>query len=104
MYLDLKLVKKHLNIDEEFHDDDEYLIGLTEAAEGAVEKHIDTPLDCICGKDGCLPPAVRHAILLLVANFYANRESVSFASCSKIPLSYEYLIDLYKDYSGEYGW
>ena len=37
--------------------------------------------------------------MLLVANFYANRESVAFASSSEIPTSYNYLLDLFKDYS-----
>lgn len=50
MYLQLYQIKKHLNIDEDFHDDDEYLASLAEAAEKAVEVQIDRPLDTL--KDG----------------------------------------------------
>ena len=40
-------------------------------------------------------------MLLLVGNFYANRESVAFASTNNVPYSYQYLIDLYRNYRGE---
>ena len=42
MYIQLYQVKKHLNIDEDFRDDDEYLMSLVEVAEKVVEKNIDT--------------------------------------------------------------
>ena len=33
----LELAKKHLNLDEEYTEDDEYILGLVAAAKGAVE-------------------------------------------------------------------
>lgn len=45
MYVNLQQLKKHLNIDSSFHDDDEYLCDLEQAAELAVERHIDDKLD-----------------------------------------------------------
>ena len=40
-YLNLDLIKKHLNIDEDFHDDDDYLKILGDVAEQVTERHID---------------------------------------------------------------
>ena len=98
MYIDNVILKKHLNVDEFFIDDDEYIKALCLAAENAVENHIARPLTEITNADGKLPKAVNHAILLLVGHWYANRESVSFAQGQKIPLSYEYLLQPYKSY------
>ena len=42
MYIQLYQIKKHLNINEDFHDDDEYLMSLEEVAEKVVEANIDT--------------------------------------------------------------
>lgn len=99
MYIDTVILKKHLNIDESFNDDDEYLKALYMAAEQAVENHIARPLSEIVDERGKLPPSVRHAILLLVGHLYANRESVSFATATEIPLAYQYLLQPYKSYA-----
>ena len=99
MYIDTVILKKHLNIDETWVEDDEYIKALCLAAENAVENHIARPLSEITDEPGKLPPAVKHAILLLVGHFYANRESVSFATASEIPLAYQYLLQPYKSYA-----
>lgn len=99
MYIQLYQAKKHMNIDNDFHDDDEYIVDLCAVAEKVVETHIDKKLkDICCENGGELPPPLLHAMLLLIGNFYANRESVAFASSAEIPLSYKYLIDLYQCY------
>lgn len=99
MFIDTVILKKHLNIDEDYISDDEYLKALCKAAECAVENHIARPLSEIVDEHGRLPAAVKHAILLLVGHFYANRESVSFATASEIPLAYQYLLQPYKSYA-----
>ena len=100
MYLQLYQIKKHLNIDEDFHDDDEYLIDLAMVAEKLVQRHIDHNLSELCAENGgILPPPLQHAMLLMVGNQYANREPIAFASNSEIALSYNYILDLYKNYN-----
>lgn len=100
MFIQLYQIKKHLNIDEEFHQDDEYLVDLSIVAEQVVQKHIDNNLKELCAENnGDLPSPLLHAMLLFIGNMYANRESVAFASSSEIPLSYNYLLDLYKNYN-----
>ncbi len=100
MYIELYQIKKHLNIDDDFTMDDEYLVDLAVVAEKVVEKHIDSNLEIIAA-DNCgeLPSPLIHAMLLFIGNMYANRESVAFAGAQEIPLGYNYLLDLYKDYS-----
>ena len=102
MYLKLYQIKKHLNIDEDFTEDDEYLVDLANVVEFVVAKHIDDNLEELAKSNGGeLPPPLLHAMLLLLGNYYANRESVAFAGSSEIPLSYSYLLDLYKNYSNK---
>lgn len=97
-YVSLEQIKKHLQIDEWYIDDDVYLETLSAVAEDAVAKHIDIELENLV-VDGELPSAIKQSILLLVGNLYANREPVVFgASVIKIPYTYEYLLGLYKHY------
>ena len=100
MYLQLYQIKKHLNINDEFHDDDEYLVDLSKVAENVVQKHIDVELAELEDGDGNLPSPLHQAMLLLIGNYYANRESVAFASAQVLPHAYDYLIALYKNYNG----
>lgn len=96
--LDLGLIKRHLNIDSEFTEDDDYLTTLKEVATKVIEKHIDHELSDL-SVDGELPKPIQQAALLYIGNMYANRESISFASAQEIPFAYDYLLSLYKDYS-----
>lgn len=98
-YLDLDTIKRHLNLDLSFTQDDEYLEALADTAEQIVEKHLDNDLGSIIYQcNDTLPAPIKHAMLLLIGNFYMNRESISFASNSSLPLSYEYLLAPYKEY------
>lgn len=99
MFLRLSEIKKHLNIDTTFVEDDNYLLELANVCENIVQKHIDHNLSDL-KEDGQLPSPLIHAMLLMVASFYAKRESIAFAATSEVPLSYEYLLSLYKDYNG----
>lgn len=101
MYVQLYEIKKHLNINSDFHDDDEYLGYLEEVAEKVVENNIDTKLRKLEDGDGDIPSPLKQAMLLLIANFYANRESVAFSQSTEVPVSYKYLIDLFRNYRGD---
>ena len=103
-YLNLDLIKKHLNIDEDFHDDDDYLKILGDVAEQVTERHIDDSFGLIMLKNhGKFPPTLIQAMLLLVGNYYNNRESVAFTGVSELPQSYLCLLSLYQNYDGEEG-
>lgn len=97
MYVTVSDAKKHILVDEYFTDDDTYILSLIKSAEDAVSKRIDRNLsDTLI--DGELPDSIRQSILLLVGNWYANREPVSFGSANEIPYTFEYLNNLNKRY------
>ena len=97
MYISLDKCKKHLNIDPEFKEDDNYIMSLVEVAEEIVQRHIGYRFEDIL-VDGQLPMALQHAMLLFIGNMYANRESVTFGSASELPLSYNYILQLFENY------
>lgn len=97
MYTTLNEAKKHLNIDESFKDDDNYILDLITVAEDAVSQHLDIALDDLV-VEGVLPSAIIHSILLLVGNLYANREPTAYSNVVKVPYTLDYLLGLYKHY------
>lgn len=100
MYITLDTAKRHLNIEQDYHDDDMYIMGLIDAAEQAVRVHVnDGELDEIAEKNGgCLPAPILQAALLQVGNLYQNREIVGSKTVA-LPFGYQYLIDLYRNYN-----
>lgn len=94
----LELAKKHLNLDEDYVEDDEYILGLLAAAKGAVEKALNASLDRLAEENGGeVPMAIIQAILLMVGNLYQNRE-ITGSKTAALPYNFEYLINLYKHY------
>ena len=56
MYVPLDLAKKHLNIEEDFKEDDEYILSLIEVAEAAVRVHVNESFADIAKRyGGCIP-------------------------------------------------
>lgn len=99
MFITLDRIKKHLNIDEYYKEDDDYITSLYEVAEKVVEKHTDSNLSDVANSNGGeIPSPLLHAILLFIGDMYRNRESISFTSVNSIPFSYDYILSLYKNY------
>lgn len=97
MYVTIEEIKQHLYID--FEADDALLADMIQAAEEIIEKYLNTTYEALLNENGALPYPIKQAIKIMVGNLYANRESVSFnAYPSKIPYSYEYLLQPYKVY------
>jgi len=99
MYLTLEQIKKHLNIDSSFTDDDDYLLSLYDVAERTVQRHIDSNLSSLVEEEGALPTPLLHAMLLYIGNLYAQREAISYSSVIDVPFSYDYLLSLFKNYN-----
>lgn len=99
MLIQLDEIKKHLNIDADFHDDDQYLMYLGQVAEDIVQKHIDRTFDDIIENDGVVPTPLHHSVLLLIGNLYDNRESVSYTSAVEVPNTLTYILSMYRDYN-----
>lgn len=95
-YITIEEIKQHLYID--FEADDEVLADMINTAEAIIEKYLNVQLAGLSA-DGKLPYPIKQAIKIMVGNLYANRESVSFNAIPyKIPFSYEYLLQPYKNY------
>lgn len=98
MYITIDQVKKHLNIDEDFTEDDAYLYSLIQVAEQAVEMYIDKPLSEISDENNKIPDSLRHAMLLFIGNLYDHRESTIPLNINEVPNSFQFLLDLYQKY------
>ena len=94
MFVALDALKKHLNLEEEFTDDDLYLEGLIEVVELACKNYCDGGLDDLEE----IPVTVVHAATLLAAHLYVTRTPVSFAQGYEIPYTYKFLLNPYKAY------
>ena len=81
-YVTLEELKQHLNVD--FDIDDDYITGLIEPVQLAIEAYLNNPLSTYV-KNGKIDRRIWHAIRLIVANYYANREDITFASANIIP-------------------
>ena len=99
MYTTLEMIKRHLNVDQDFHEDDAYIQYLYEVAEATVQVHLCVALEDLEDSNGNIPAPVVHAILLFIGDLYANREVNAYTSVTTVPFGYDYLISLYKNYS-----
>lgn len=98
--LDLSLIKTHLNIEQDYEQEDEYLKFIASVAENAVRNELDMVDEAgYYGEDGEYKPEIKHAMLLMIGTLYANRESEVFATPHELGHSYTYLNMLNKDYS-----
>ena len=102
-YVTLEELKQHLNID--FDTDDAYITGLIEPVQLLIEpvqllieSYLNNPLDTYV-KDAKIDRRIWHAIRILIANYYANRESVIFATPQVIPGHIELLLQPLKRYT-----
>jgi hypothetical protein len=96
-YLELEDIKRQLNIDESYTDDDVYLEFLGDAAEAAVCEYLNRDLcDLFTGEERVEP--IFQCMLMLVADLYNNRESnITGVSITKNP-TFELLLSIYKEY------
>ena len=98
MYISLDRAKQHLLIEESFHDDDEYIVNLINAAEQAVRVHVNEDFDTLAeANGGCLPAPLEQAMLIAIGTWYQRREALG--NNLELPLSYTYLIRLYQNWN-----
>ena len=103
-HLTLKLIKEHLNLDNDFTLDDAYLSNLGDVVEQVVERHIDDSFKYLASvNDGKLPTPLIQAMLLLLGTYYSNREHIAFNANYEVGNSYTFLIDLYRNYSASHS-
>lgn len=92
----LALFKKHVRADD-FDDDDEYLEHLLNAAEASVITSTNRTYQELAEYgDGDFPSPLKHAIMMLAAHWYNQRESVSTAQMSEVPNSLQAIVKPYQ--------
>lgn len=99
MFVLLKEVKSHLNLDSDFNEDDQYIIDLIKVCEDVVSKRMGKKLSECLTKEGDLIPSVKHSILVLIGTYYSQRESTSPSTITEVPYTFDFLCDLEKRYS-----
>lgn len=100
-YVTLELAKQHLNVEESYKDDDGYISGLIEVAEGKVAKELSVKKEDLATIDGGedIPAPLVQAILLNIGGYYASREEITVVQTRPLVQGALYLVDLYRDYS-----
>ena len=95
-YITLNEAKAHLNVDANMTEDDNYITSLLDLVEIVVENHIHDTLTNLEDINNNIPKPLIHAMKVLIAHFYENREPVLIgASVITMPYTLEYLLDPY---------
>lgn len=97
-YITLDEAKKHLNIDDFWKDDDQYIEDLILVAQKAVENDIKYSLAETINEYGTIDMPLKQAILLMVGQLYRNRELSSELTFKELPKAYDYLLQPYRNY------
>jgi hypothetical protein len=97
-YLTLEEIKKQLNVDVDFHEDDEFLELLGESVEDLTSNLIDCQLDELAAQNGCIPAGVRHAMRMLVDYVYSQQRGSSGES-NDIPNAIFTILKLYRNFN-----
>lgn len=100
-YATLDMAKRHLNIEDAFTDDDDYIEGLIDVAEEKVAAELCMDADSMASinKNGCLPSPLIHAILLTVGAYYTNREDITTVQTRPLEYGVKYLTQLYRNFT-----
>lgn len=94
--VNLALFKKHVRADD-FADDDEYLEHLLATAEESVITATNrTEQELRANNAGEFPTPLKHAVMMLAAHWYNQRESVSSVQMHEVPDSLQALVKPYR--------
>lgn len=100
MYTTLAMIKRHLNVDQSFTEDDEYITYLYMVAEAVVQVHLCANLEDYEDDEHNIPAGIIHAMMLYIGDLYNSREGNAYGvNIQQVPFGYEYLISLYKNYA-----
>ena len=97
-YVEVIDIRKYLNLP--FCEDDELLMTLEESAEEVLAGHLNVKsMSVYEDENGDIPQALKTAIKTMVATWYSNRESISYAQPFKVAYSLEYMLQPFKNYT-----
>lgn len=93
-YTNLSNGKLHLKIEDDYTDDDMYISNLLDVAELAVLNYLNDSITSYT----VVPLPIVQATYFLMANWYGNRQIISFAQGIEIPYTFQFLLNPYKNY------
>lgn len=93
-YISLDDAKKHLNV--EHNEDDAFISELIDVAEDHLSGLLHRQLVSVEESSGELPAALRHALRIIVARFYADREGYRSGRVTELPFALGSLIGRYQ--------
>lgn len=100
-YATLEMAKRHLNIEDAFTDDDDYIEGLIDVAEEKVAAELCMDVDGMASinNGGSLPAPLIQAILLTIGAYYTNREDITTVQTRPLEYGVKYLTQLYRNFT-----
>lgn len=100
MYITLEEAKKHLNIEQDFNEDNTYILYLIEVAEAVVARYICQPLIDLEDPTHHIPAPVKHAAMLYMGDLYNSREGNAYGvNVSQVPFTFQFLCDAWRCYA-----
>jgi uncharacterized phage protein (predicted DNA packaging) len=97
MNININKLKAQLNIELDYLDDDAILQHLLNVATLGVQTYLGT--NALTGYTSTnTPVTIEQAVIMLAAHYYINRNIVSYAQGTEVPLSFKWLLDPYRDY------
>lgn len=100
-YATLDMAKRHLNIEDAFTDDDQYIESLIEVAEEKVAAELCMKVEDMAtiNRGGSLPAPLLQAILLTIGAYYTNREDITTVQTKPLEYGVKYLTQLYRNFT-----
>ena len=96
MNISITSLKRQLNIESTYTDDDAILQHYLDVAEERVKMYLG--VNALTGyTDTTIPITIQQAVIMLAGHFYLNRNMVAFSTATEIPYSFKWLLDPYKD-------
>ena len=95
-FITLQELKRHLNVESDYIDDDGILQDLIEVTAIAIKNYLNNELSGYTETN--IPLTIKQASLLLAAHLYTNRQIISFANGVEIPYTFKFLLDPYKNF------
>jgi hypothetical protein len=100
MDIHINQLKRQLNIEQDYNDDDAILQHFLDVAYSSSCEYLkyDAKTSMSGFTGNTLPTGFVQAVIMLAAHFYLNRNMVSFAQGTEVPYSYRFLLDPYRDF------
>lgn len=93
-------LKRHLNIELDFSDEDILLQNYIDIAEQVVLSELNLYTGSTASYTGSTAPLqLQHAILLYAAHLYVTRQIISYGNPISIPKTFDFLINPFKKFT-----